>query len=317
MSVEDCWNGMGKGRGEHGADWIRRGQASRAAPMMAHEPVIRLASFVGIFVLMAAWEFVAPRRPLASPRVRRWPTNLSIVALNTLTARVLFSTGAVGAAALAAERQWGALNLVGWPQWASVLAALVVMDVVLYLQHVVFHAVPVLWRLHMMHHADLDVDVTTGARFHPVEIVLSMLIKLAAIVVIGAPPAAVLTFEVVLNAASMFNHSNVRMPLPLDRVLRWIVVTPDMHRIHHSVVRDETNSNFGFSVSWWDRLLGTYRPEPATSQIEMPLGLEQFRDPRDLTLVGSLVLPFRGRSGVYPLGRGDQRAADRVIDANG
>jgi sterol desaturase/sphingolipid hydroxylase (fatty acid hydroxylase superfamily) len=285
--------------------------------MMAHEPAIRLASFLGIFVLMAAWEFAAPRRALASPRVRRWPINLSIVVLNTLTARLLFSTGAVGAAVLAGERQWGALNLVDWPQWATVIAALVVMDFVLYLQHVVFHAVPALWRLHMMHHADLDVDVTTGARFHPVEIVLSMLIKLAAIVLIGAPPVAVLTFEVVLNAASMFNHSNVRMPRRVDRMLRWIVVTPDMHRIHHSVLRDETNSNFGFSVSWWDRLLGTYRPDPATSQIEMRLGLEQFRDPRDLTLVGSLVLPFRGRPGVYPLGRGDVRSAGRVVDTNG
>lgn len=269
---------------------------------MSQEPLIRLASFFGIFVLMAVWELMAPRRPLTAPRVRRWPINLSIVVLNTLTVRLLFSATAVGMAALAAQNQWGVLNLVGWPTWVTVAAALVAMDFTLYLQHVVFHAVPALWRLHMMHHADLDVDVTTGARFHPIEIVLSMLIKLAAVPLIGAPPAAVLIFEVVLNATSMFNHSNVRMPETLDRLLRWIVVTPDMHRIHHSVVRDETNSNFGFSLPWWDRLLGTYRPEPTKSQVEMPLGLEQFRDPGELTLAGSLALPFRGGTGSYPLG---------------
>jgi sterol desaturase/sphingolipid hydroxylase (fatty acid hydroxylase superfamily) len=270
--------------------------------MMSHEPLIRLASFFGIFALMAVWELMAPRRPLMASRVSRWPTNLSIVVLNTITARLFFSTSAVGAAVLAAQNQWGVLNLVDWPNWVKVVAALVAMDFVLYLQHVVFHAVPALWRLHMMHHADLDVDVTTGARFHPIEIVLSMLIKLAAIAVTGTPPVAVLTFEVVLNATSMFNHSNVRMPGTLDQLLRWIVVTPDMHRIHHSVIRDETNSNFGFSLPWWDRLLGTYRPEPAKSQVEMPLGLEQFRDPRELTLAGSLALPFRGGTGAYPLG---------------
>jgi sterol desaturase/sphingolipid hydroxylase (fatty acid hydroxylase superfamily) len=261
-----------------------------------------LTVFLGVFALMAVWEIIAPRRPLAASRVSRWTANLSIVVLNTITARLLFSTTAVGAAALAARNQWGVLNQIDWPNWLMIVAAIVALDFVLYLQHVVFHAVPALWRLHMMHHADLDVDVTTGARFHPVEIVLSMLIKLAAITVTGAPPVAVLTFEVVLNATSMFNHSNVRMPETLDRLLRWLVVTPDMHRIHHSVARDETNSNFGFSVPWWDRLLGTYRPEPAKSQIEMPLGLEQFRDPRKLTLVRLLVLPFVSRTGAYPLG---------------
>lgn len=270
--------------------------------MMSYEPLIRLASFFGIFALMTVWEIVAPRRPLAAPRVKRWPTNLSIVVLNTITARLLFSTTAVGAAVVAAQNQWGVLNLLDWPNWMRVVAALVAMDFALYLQHVVFHAVPMLWRLHMMHHADLDVDVTTGARFHPVEIVISMLIKLVAIAVTGAPPVAVLIFEVVLNATSMFNHSNVRMPETLDRLLRWIVVTPDMHRIHHSVIRDETNSNFGFSLPWWDRLLGTYRSEPEKSQVDMPLGLEQFRNPRELTLVGSLALPFRGGTGAYPLG---------------
>ncbi len=270
--------------------------------MMALEPLIRLASFFGIFALMTVWEVVAPRRPLTETRMSRWPTNLSIVVINTITARLLFSITAVGAAVLAAQNQWGVLNLLDWPNWMRVVAALVVMDFVLYLQHVVFHAVPALWRLHMMHHADLDVDVTTGARFHPVEIVLSMLIKLVAIAVTGAPPVAVLIFEVVLNATSMFNHSNVRMPETFDRLLRWIVVTPDMHRIHHSVVREETNSNFGFSLPWWDRLLGAYRPDPAKSQIEMPLGLEQVRDPRELTLAGSLALPFRGGTGPYPLG---------------
>jgi sterol desaturase/sphingolipid hydroxylase (fatty acid hydroxylase superfamily) len=293
---------MEENAGDTGPIRSDKGSGTEGATMMSQEPLVRLTVFLGVFSLMAVWEIIAPRRPLAASRVSRWTANLSIVVLNTITARLLFSTTAVGAAALAARNQWGVLNQIDWPNWLMIVAAIVALDFVLYLQHVVFHAVPALWRLHMMHHADLDVDVTTGARFHPVEIVLSMLIKLAAITVTGALPVAVLTFEVVLNATSMFNHSNVRMPETLDRLLRWIVVTPDMHRIHHSVARDETNSNFGFSVPWWDRLLGTYRPNPAKSQIEMPLGLEQFRDPRELTLAGSLALPFRGGTGAYPLG---------------
>jgi sterol desaturase/sphingolipid hydroxylase (fatty acid hydroxylase superfamily) len=264
---------------------------------------------LGIFGLMALWEIVAPRRPPTTSKARRWVANLTLVVLNTLVARLLFSVTLVGTAAMASQRGWGVLNLLGWPPWLSGIAAVVTLDLFLYLQHVMFHAVPVLWRLHMMHHADLDVDVTTGARFHPIEIILSFVIKLAAVTLLGVSPQSVLVFEIVLNATSMFNHSNVRMPWGLDRALRWLVVTPDMHRIHHSVVREETNSNFGFNLPWWDRLLGTYRPDPSKGQHGMTLGLDQFRDPARLTLPWMLALPFVGTTGAYPLSVGERRVA--------
>jgi sterol desaturase/sphingolipid hydroxylase (fatty acid hydroxylase superfamily) len=276
---------------------------------MPNELLIRLTGFLSIFILMALWEVLAPRRPLTTSKPQRWLSNLSIVFLNTFVVRLLFSTQAVGLAVIANQKGWGVLHLLGWSGGMAGIAAVVILDLVLYLQHVMFHAVPILWRFHMMHHADLDVDVTTGARFHPVEIILSMAIKLAAVVLIGAPPLAVLFFEVLLNATAMFNHSNVRMPKGLDLVLRWVVVTPDMHRIHHSVIREETNSNFGFNLPWWDRLLGTYRADPEKGQTAMTLGLDQFRNPGRLTLPWMLMLPFVGETGGYPLGRGDRQAA--------
>jgi sterol desaturase/sphingolipid hydroxylase (fatty acid hydroxylase superfamily) len=233
----------------------------------------------------------------------RWVANFSIVVLDSVIVRLLFAAGAVGAAILATERNWGILNQLSWPFWVKILLALIVLDLMLYVQHVTFHAIPLLWRFHMMHHADLDCDVTTGLRFHPVEVVLSMVIKLGAVMLIGAAPTAVLVFEIILNATSMFNHSNVWMPAFVDRVLRWIVVTPDMHRIHHSVLPGETNSNFGFNLPWWDRLLGTYREAPLNGHTNMIIGLEQFRDPRRLTVVGTLMLPFSGATGRYPLTR--------------
>ncbi len=271
---------------------------------MPNEAVIRLSCFIGIFAAMAAWEVMAPRRPLTTSKARRWAANLSVTVLNTLVGRLLVATSAVAVAAAAVDRGWGLLPLLGWPVVWTGLLAVILFDLILYLQHLLFHAVPVLWRVHMMHHADLDVDVTTGARFHPVEILLSIGIKLAAVALLGAPPGAVLIFEVLLNGTSMFNHSNVRMPGRLDRALRWLVVTPDMHRIHHSVIREETNSNFGFNLPWWDRLLGTYRPNPAKGQLAMTLGLDQFRDPTQLTLLRILLLPFVGEAGNYPLSRG-------------
>jgi sterol desaturase/sphingolipid hydroxylase (fatty acid hydroxylase superfamily) len=254
---------------------------------------------------MAGWEVVAPRRRLTTPQLPRWVANLSVVALNAVVIRLLFASGAMGMATLSTQGGWGLLNVFDGPVWLEVLLAVVLLDLALYLQHVMFHAVPVLWRFHMMHHADLDVDVTTGARFHPVEVALSMGIKLATVALIGAAPAAVLTFEVLLNASSMFNHSNVRIPVAADRVLRWIVVTPDMHRIHHSILPRETNTNFGFNLPWWDRLLGTYRADPQQGQEGMTLGLEQFRDPARLRLGGMLSLPFAGNLGAYPLSRRD------------
>ena len=272
---------------------------------MGYESPIRLAGFLIAFLIMASWELVAPLRPLATSRPKRWFANLAMSALDTLLLRVLFPTAAVGVAFMASERGWGALRLVQCPGWLEVLIAVVFLDLVLYLQHVMFHTIPLLWRLHMVHHADLDVDVTTGARFHPLEILLSMVVKVGAVAVSGAPPVAVLVFEVLLNATSMFNHSNVRMPTRVERVLRWIVVTPDMHRIHHSADRRETNSNFGFNLPWWDRLMGTFLAYPSAGRMGMVLGLEQFREPDRLTLSGILVLPFVGKPGLYPIA-GDQ-----------
>lgn len=265
--------------------------------LLASEPAIRLGAFLGVFTVMALWETVAPRRARAHGRRLRWPNNLGIVVVDTVVLRILFPTAAVGMALLAEQRGWGLLNALAAPAWIAVPAAVLLLDLAIYLQHVVFHAVSVLWRLHRMHHADLDIDVTTGLRFHPIEIVLSMGIKLAVVTALGAPAVAVLVFEVLLNATSMFNHANLRLPRPVDRALRWIVVTPDMHRVHHSVVVAETNSNYGFNLPWWDRLFGTYRDQPAAGHDGMTIGIERFRTTRDLWLDRMLLQPFRGDEG--------------------
>jgi sterol desaturase/sphingolipid hydroxylase (fatty acid hydroxylase superfamily) len=271
--------------------------------ILAVEPTIRLGFFFGVFAVMACWEALVPRRERSVSRWVRWPNNLGIVAVNTLLLRILIPTAAVGLALSGEERGWGLLNALALPYWPSVVLAVVLLDLAIYLQHVMFHAVPALWRLHRMHHADLDFDVTTGARFHPIEILLSMVLKLGIVAALGAPALAVLVFEVLLNGTAMFNHANVRLPQSLDRVLRWIVVTPDMHRVHHSVVPRETNSNFGFNLPWWDRLLGTYRAQPAAGHGAMTIGLEQFRKPRDLWLDRLLVQPFLGEAGRVPIDR--------------
>jgi sterol desaturase/sphingolipid hydroxylase (fatty acid hydroxylase superfamily) len=271
--------------------------------LLAHEPTVRLAFFGGMLAAMAVCEALAPRRRRAVSRWARWPGNLGIVVLNTLALRLAFPVAAVGLAAIAGERGWGLLNNLALPAWIGIVTAFVLLDLAIYLQHVMFHAVPGLWRLHRMHHADLDFDVTTGARFHPVEILLSMGLKLAVVAALGPPPVAVLVFEVALNATSMFNHANLRLPDGVDRVLRWIVVTPDMHRVHHSVVAQETNSNFGFNLPWWDRLLGTYRAQPAAGHDGMIIGLDVFRDPRQLRLDRMLVQPLIGPVGSYPINR--------------
>ena len=257
------------------------------------ELIIRLAAFGGVFAAMALWELLAPRRPWAVGRAPRWPSNLGVLAVDALTVRLLIPTAAVGVALLASARGFGVLHWLGWPAWLAGIVGFVVLDLVIYAQHVVFHHVPWLWRLHRMHHADLDIDVTTGVRFHPVEILLSMLIKMAAVALLGVAAPAVVAFEVVLNATSMFNHSNAAMPAWLDRVVRLVVVTPDMHRVHHSVVRAETDSNFGFNLPWWDRLFGTYRAEPAAGHDGITIGLPVFRDRRELRLDRLLTQPFR------------------------
>jgi len=271
--------------------------------LLANEPWIRLGAFFAVLVAMAAWELAAPRRGQAVPRLGRWPSNLGVAALNTILLRLIFPTAAVGLAVVGEGRGWGLLNAVDLPWWAALVLGVVVLDLAIYFQHVLFHAVPTLWRLHRMHHADLEFDVTTGLRFHPIELLLSMGIKLAVIAAIGPPAVAVLLFEVLLNATSMFNHGNVRMPLGLDRVLRWLVVTPDMHRVHHSILPHETNSNFGFNLPWWDRLFGTYRAQPTAGHDGMTIGIEQFRDRRALWLDRMLIQPALGPASGYPINR--------------
>ncbi|MBV8770962.1 MAG: sterol desaturase family protein [Deltaproteobacteria bacterium] len=241
-------------------------------------------------------------RKNTSARLRRWPGNLAIVALNGVLLRILLPATAVSLALLAAHRGWGLLNNLPLPGWGAFVASMVLLDLAIYLQHVIFHAVPALWRIHRMHHTDLDFDVTTGVRFHPIEIVLSMLTKFGIVVTLGAPPAAVLSFEVLLNATSMFNHGNVHIPVRFDRRVRWLVVTPDMHRVHHSIVAGETNSNFGFNLPWWGHLFGTYRGQPAAGHEGMTIGIEQFREPRELWLDRMLLQPLRGPAGNYAIG---------------
>jgi sterol desaturase/sphingolipid hydroxylase (fatty acid hydroxylase superfamily) len=262
--------------------------------LIANEPYVRAASFLAVLGLMAVWEILAPRRPQAVPRRLRWPNNLGIVVLNTVLVRLLLPTTAVGLAALGRARGWGLFNVMDSPAWIAVPLAVILLDLAIYLQHVLVHAVPALWRLHRMHHADLEFDASTGLRFHPLEILLSMALKFAAITALGAPPLAVLAFEVLLNATALFNHGNVRLSLRVDRALRWVLVTPDMHRVHHSVVPAETNSNFGFNLPWWDHLFGTYRDQPQAGHAAMTIGIEQFRTLRDLRLDRMLVQPLRG-----------------------
>jgi len=271
--------------------------------LLANEHLIRLAAFAGIFAAMASWEILAPRRRQKLGRGTRWPSNIGMVVLDTVLVRFVFPTTAVGLALVTEARGWGLFHAIGLPVWAGVLGAVMALDLAIYLQHVLFHAVPALWRLHRMHHADLEFDVTTGARFHPIEILLSMVIKLGVVAALGAPAVAVLAFEVLLNATSMFNHSNVRMPAWLDRLLRRVVVTPDMHRVHHSIVERETNSNFGFNLPWWDRLFGTYRDQPVAGHETMTIGIEQFRDLAEQRLDRMLTQPFRNDDSRYALGR--------------
>ena len=270
---------------------------------MQNETVIRAACFGTIFIVIAAWERLAARRPLSTSRKSRWTGNLGIMLINPLMMHLVFPVMAVTLAVKARQQGWGLLNHVDWPAGLELTAGIVVLDLVIYLQHVMFHAVPLLWRLHMVHHADLDYDLTTGLRFHPLEAVLSMAIKLSVVAALGPSPEAVVVFEVLLNGMALFNHGNIRIPERLDSLLRLLVVTPDMHRVHHSVIIRETNSNFGFNLSWWDRLFGTYRAQPARGHGGMTIGLAQFRDPARLTLPWLLLLPFVGDTGRQPINR--------------
>ena len=257
------------------------------------EIALRLFCTTLVFAMLAAWELFAPRRKLAVGRLKRWPSNIGVLLVDAALVRLLIPTAAVGAALYAAGQGWGLFNWLQLRLSVGAVLGFLVLDFVIWAQHWAFHHVPMLWRLHRMHHADLDFDVTTGVRFHPIEILISIAIKIAVIVAFGIPPVGVFAFEVALNATSMFNHSNVRMPQWLDRVLRLVVVTPDMHRVHHSVVREETDSNFGFNLPWWDWMFGTYRREPETGHDGMTIGIPQFRDPKEQRLDKMLTQPFR------------------------
>ena len=272
--------------------------------VMQHEKTIRVSFFFGMLAVMGLWEILAPRRALTVSKTVRWVNNLGLVFLNSFILRLLFPAAAVGVAVVCAERGWGVFNVYDAPYAVAVLVSIIAMDMVIYLQHVMVHAVPLLWRLHRVHHADPDFDVTTGARFHPIEIVLSMLIKFATIVLLGPPVVAVVIFEILLNATAMFNHSNVRLHPAIDKVLRWFVVTPDMHRVHHSVEDDEANSNFGFNLPWWDRLFGTYRAQPRAGHENMKIGIHKYHDPKQVSwLPGMLWLPFVGKISEYAINR--------------
>ena len=273
---------------------------------MAHEPIIRLAAFFCVFFTIAIWELVSPRRQLTTSKALRWLSNISITLLGTAIVRGLFPVLAVSFAAN--EPTLGLLNQVFLPSSLKVFIGILALDLIIFLQHVTFHAVPILWRLHMVHHADLDIDVTTGLRFHPIEVILSMGIKIAAIVIIGPPVLAVILFEIFLNGTSMFNHGNIHITSGVDKILRLLVVTPDMHRVHHSVVIRETSSNFGFNFPWWDRILGTYKAQPAAGHQEMVIGLSQFRDQKRLTFPWMLALPFIGKPGKYTFTRSGQNS---------
>jgi sterol desaturase/sphingolipid hydroxylase (fatty acid hydroxylase superfamily) len=274
------------------------------------ESTVRLAVFIGVFAVMALWELLAPRRGVVYGRGRRWVTNLGIVVADTVALRVLFPVLAVGMAEISQARGWGLFSLTELPAWLEIALAAILLDLAIYAQHVAAHKVPILWRLHRVHHADRDFDVTTGLRFHPIEICLSMLWKFVVIVALGADPLAVLIFEVVLNGCAMFNHGNVRLPLAIDRVVRLVVVTPDMHRVHHSVIHRETDSNYGFNLSVWDRLFGTYTPQPRDGHDGMTIGIEQFRTRGDLRLDRMLIQPLKGPASGYPINRRGKEKAD-------
>ena len=269
--------------------------------LAVHEPEIRFGVFLSVLIAMMIWEVASPRRQPALSRGGRWTTNLLMVAINTGVSRVVFPILAVGTAEVASVQNWGLLNAWTLSPWITMPIAVLALDCLIYGQHVLFHSFSPLWRLHMTHHSDLDFDTTTGVRFHPIEIVTSLGIKMMAVLVLGSPPEAVILFEVLLNGTSLFNHGNVRLPDSVDRVLRLFVVTPDMHRVHHSIHKAETNSNFGFNFPWWDRLFGTYRAQPAAGHTEMTIGLEQFREPSRLSVHRLLLMPFIDRTGGYAI----------------
>lgn len=274
----------------HDTGWNLRNMTS----LETAEPIIRLSIFVVVFALFAIFEAFFPMRKRTYSRANRWPSNIGISALNQVVVRMVVPTTAMALAVHSAETGTGLLSYVVVPTWLEIVIAVLILDLALYLQHIMFHAVPLFWRLHRMHHADIDFDVTTGIRFHPMSIVVSAFIKLGVVMLLGPPVVAVLVFEVLLNATSLFNHSNLRIPAAWDRIIRNLVVTPDMHRVHHSIRSSETNSNFGFNFPWWDKLFGTYKAQPKDGHIKMTVGLDKFREDGQFRLDRMLVQPFCG-----------------------
>jgi sterol desaturase/sphingolipid hydroxylase (fatty acid hydroxylase superfamily) len=264
--------------------------------VLQREAMVRLGIFAFVFIIMLAWELLAPRRKLSVSKSLRWLNNLGLFALNSLLLRLLFPAAAVGIALAVADKGWGLFNLLALPFWLEVVAAVLLLDLAIYLQHLLMHRVPLLWRLHRVHHADLDIDLTTGSRFHTIEIIVSMLIKGVVILFLGPALIAVLVFEVLLNGMAIFNHANISLPPAVERVVRYLFVTPDMHRVHHSVIKRETNSNYGFNLSIWDRMFRTYIDQPEKGHDKMTIGIAEFRDAKQVDqLPGMLVLPFVGK----------------------
>ena len=254
------------------------------------EGALRLSIFLGVLILMSALEALFPARDRLQKRSSRWFTNLGLVIIDTLAIRLLFPIIAVGAALWASTNGWGLLNIISMPTWLAVVLAVIILDMMIYWQHVAFHKIPVLWRLHKVHHADRDLDASSGLRFHPVEIVISMIYKMVVVVALGAPVVAVIIFEILLNACALFNHANVRLPGWIERPLRLVMVTPKLHRIHHSVIERETNTNYGFSVIWWDKIFRSYTDKPKG---ELTLGLSEYQTDAPSNLIWSLIAPFK------------------------
>jgi len=263
------------------------------AAVISHESAIRLVFFAAIFAAISVAEYLMPRRVLTAPRQKRWMNNLLLVLTGTVLTRVIFPLLPVGVALFCARKHFGFLNFYHFPPWMAFVCGVVLLDLTIYLQHMMFHLTPFLWRMHKVHHIDHDIDVTTGLRFHPLEIILSMMIKIFAIAVTGAPAASVVVFEILLNGVSMFNHGNMNIPRAADSLIRLLIVTPDMHRVHHSIIRDETNSNYGFNYSWWDRIFGTYREAPEGGHERMKIGLAGYHDLKYLRFLPMLMVPFK------------------------
>lgn len=261
---------------------------------------VRTYAFISIISLVIFWEFIAHKRPLTQSKIKRWLNNFGLIIVDTVVVKLLLPAGAFGVALWAESKGLGLLNNINISPIMATVATVIILDMIIYWQHRLFHVVPLFWRLHQVHHADKDIDVSTGLRFHPIEILISMLIKFAAVIALGAPAAAVVLFEVILNGMAMFNHGNIRLPKALDSLIRLLLVTPDMHRVHHSVFKHETNSNYGFNLSLWDKIFGSYHAQPDLGHDNMTIGLEQYQgNTPTSSLLWMLKLPFTQSGGIY------------------